>query len=452
MDVRMKAINLLAGMLIAASPLFAHTWTLQRCISYATEHSLDLQKKRLSELDAKEVLAQSKASLLPTLSASTNQGVTNRPWASSTNNVFADGAGNMTMSSSSMSTTYNGNYGLTLGYTLWNGGRRSRTIEQNELSLEKARLSTEEQLNLLKQQIVQNYVQTLYAKEAITVNEGTLAVAKAQRDRAAEMVRIGSLSKADLSQLEAQVAQDEYNVVNAQTSMARYLLNLKQLLELPSDEPFDVANITISDDKALAAIPSASDIYTAAMEIRPELREAKLSVDIAEKQIAIAKTGNLPTVNLSAGVSTTNHSGSDNKVWDQWKKNWSNSAGVTVSVPILSQRQNRTAVERAKLQRQTAELEVQNQQKLLRNTIDGYYLDATSAQAQLRSALVNVVSMQTSFDLLSEQFNLGLKNLVELMDGKNNLLRAQQTKLQAKYTAILNQQLLKYYAGEEFDM
>ncbi len=430
----------------------ADTWTLQQCIDYATEHNIDLQKNRISEQDAQSTLAQDKAALFPSLSASMSQNINNRPWSSSNNNVITDGAGNMTVSSSTSSTSYNGNYGLNLGYTLWNGGKRTKTIEQQKMYVEKAQLTTQETLNKLKQQIVLLYVEILYAREAIEVNKNTLKVAQAQRDRAAQMVKVGSLSKADLSQLEAQVAQGEYDVTTAEVAVSRYKLDLKQLLELDSDVDFDVATTTITDEQALQAVPNADEIYQAALISRPEIRGSQLSVDIADKQIAIAKAGKLPSVSLSAGIGTSNMSGTGTSVFKQWKNSWSNSAGLNVQVPIFSQRQNRTAVERAELQKQTAQLEVEGQQRQLRNTIDGYWLDATSSQAQFRSASANVQYMQTSFDLLSEQFNVGLKNLVELMDGKNNLLKAQQTALQAKYTSVYDQQLLKYYGGEEFKL
>ena len=433
-------------------PLMADTWTLQRCIDWATEHNIDVQKDLLSEQDVQSQLAQAKAALLPTLTASTSQNVTNRPWTQSTTNIVSDGSGNMTAASTSSSTTYNGNYGLNLGYTLWNGGRRTKTIDQQKMTLEKSQLTTEQLKNTIKEKIMTLYVEILYCREAVKVNKQTLEVSKAQRDRGQRMVEIGQLAKADLAQLEAQVAQDAYNVVNAQTTLDRYKLQLRQLLELSPSEDFDVAAVDVSDDEALGIIPNADEVYQAALLQRPEIRASKLSVDIAGKQIDIAKAGRLPSVSLSAGIGTSNMSGSSNTVVKQWKNNWSNSAGLSVSVPIFSQRQHRTSIERAIIQKQTAELEVLNQQKQLRNTIDGYWLDAANAQAQFRYAKINEESMQTSFDLVSEQFNVGLKNLVELMNGKNNLLKAQQTKLQMKYTTVLDQQLLKFYEGQELKL
>ena len=443
---------LCAGLMAVSLSANADTWTLQQCMDYANEHSIDLKKNRVSELDAEATLAMNKAALFPSLTASVGQSVSYRPWSSASNRVITDGSGSMTTVSTSSATQYTGSYGLNLNYTLWNGGRRTKTIEQQKMNVEKAELTTEQQLNTIKQQIVQLYVQILYSREAIIVNKKTLETSIKQRDRAAEMVKVGSLSKADLAQLEAQVAEGEYNVTTAEVAVDRYKLNLKQLLELPAGDDFDVAETSITDEMALQMVPNADEIYQAAVANRPEIRGAKVSVDIADKQIQIAKTQNLPSVSLSAAAGTSNMSGTQVNLGTQWKNSTNTSAGLNVQIPIFSQRQNRTAVERAELQKQTAQLEVENQQKKLRSSIDGYWLDATSSQAQFRSAAVNVDYMQASYDLLSEQFNVGLKNIVELMSGKDKLLKAQQTALQAKYTSVYNQQLLKYYGGEEFKL
>lgn len=446
-----KSICFLA--LVTASLFtWGQTWDLKQCIEHAMEHNISLQKSRISVKEAQTDLLTAKAQMFPSLTFSTNQNITNRPWSESSMNVVSDGTGNMTASSSQSETNYNGNYGLNASWLVWNGGQRKMNIEQAEISIEQAELETENSANTIQEQIVQNYVQILYAKESVKINESTLNVSRAQRDRAAELVKIGHLSKTDLAQLEAQVANDEYNLVNAQTQVERYKMNLKQLLELTGTTDFDVATIEVTDQQALNLLPSVQDVYAAALTTRPEIKSSQLSMDAADVDIALAKAGRMPSISLNAGIGTSNYSGSDNSLTQQWKQNWNNSIGVSVSVPILSNRRNRSAVEKAKLQRQTSELNLQDQQKVLYNNIEGYWLDAITAQQQFRSATTNVESMQSSFELVSEQFNLGLKNLVELMDGKNNLQSALQSKLQSKYTFILKEQLLKFYAGEEINL
>ena len=125
---------------------------------------------------------------------------------------------------------------------------------------------------------------------------------------------------------------------------------------------------------------------------------------------------------------------------------------LTVSVPLFDNLQTRTNIRKAKYALQSSELALQEQQKQLYSTVENHWLNATTSQQQYIYALANVKSMQESYDLVSEQFNLGLKNIVELTTGKNNLLQAQQQLLQTKYTTLLNLALLNFYAGENIEL
>lgn len=119
--------------------------------------------------------------------------------------------------------------------------------------------------------------------------------------------------------------------------------------------------------------------------------------------------------------------------------------GFSVSIPLFDNRQTKTAVNKACIQQQQILLDMKNEQTQLYSTIENYWLQANTNQSQYQAAKVSRESAQESYNLLSEQFRLGLKNIVELRTGKDNLLRAQQNELQAKYLAILNLDMLKFY-------
>lgn len=444
----MKRKKIILLSLACSCGLFAEaqTWNLRECIDYALEHNISLQQSKIQQKQSEVDVLSSKAQLFPSLSFSSSQNVSNSPWVESFS--YTDGTGSM----KSNSTSYNGSYGLNANWTVWNGGRRKMNIEASEISLEQAELQTEQSANSIQEQILQYYVQILYAKEAVKVNEQVLETAIAQRNRAKERVEVGDLSKADLAQFEAQVAQNEYSVTSSKTAVERYKMQLKQLLELTGSTEFDIATIEVDDERALEALPILARVYENALENRPEIKNSQLNIDAASLNIDIAKAGKLPTLSMNASVGTNSNSANTAAWSKQLKNNWNNMIGLSVSVPILSQRQNRSAVEKAKYQYQVSQLNLQDQQKSLYNTIESYWLDATNAQAEFKSACASVESNQASYELLNEQFNIGLKNIAELLEGKNNLLQAAQNKLQSKYTAIMDQQLLKFYAGEPINL
>lgn len=423
-------------------------WTLKDCIDYAMQNNITLQQSRLQKQSATEDRKQSQAALFPSLSASTNQSVGYRPWLSSGMTTVTNGTVNTKVNK----TYYNGTYGINASWTVWNGNQNRNQVKLNEVSEEQADLNIAETANSIQEKIAQLYVQILYLDEAIKVSKERLETSKKNEARGKEIVEVGRMSKADLAQLTAQRATDEYNVVEAESNLANYILQLKQLLEITSEDPFDIEIPTYSDEQALADIPSLGSVYEHALAYRPEIRNSELSLKSSDLQMKIAKAGHLPTISMTSGVSTNTGSMSSNEWGKQMKTNLDATLGASVSIPIFDNRKTKTAINKAKIQHEQALLDIQDKQKQLYSTIEGYWLDANTNQQKFKAALSTVASEQASFDLLTEQFNVGLKNIVELLTGKDKLLNAQQNRLQSKYMTILDQQLLRFYKGEDMNL
>lgn len=439
--------------LSAALPLYAQEnsngkeWTLQECINYALEKNIQLQQNKISLQESEIDIKDARASLFPSLSFSTGHNVVNRPYQEQSNTVSGT-----EIISSDEKTTYNGNYSLNAQWTLWNGGQRLNNLKQQKTNRDIARLTVSETENTLQEQITQLFIQILYADESTQINRSTLEVSKATYKRGQELFAEGSLSKADLAQLEAQVSDDQYQLVTAESTWRNYKLQLKQLLELDGSEEFNLVLPELNDENILKMLPSQTDVYQAAMAIRPEIQSSRLSIENAKLGISAAKAGYYPTISLSASSSSTTNSASTNNWAQQMKYGWNNMIGISLSIPIFDNRQNKSNVQKARLQYNTSQLDLINKQKELYSTIEGLWLDALNAQQQYVAAETKVKSSQTSFDIVNEQFNLGMKNTVELLKEKNNLLSAKQQLVQAKYMAILNRTLLNFYAGNNIEL
>lgn len=426
----------------SADETVSGTWSLQQCIDYAMDHSLQLRQKQVT-VDRNEVQVEArKGALFPSLSFATNQSASWRPWSEAYYNL-SDG----NLNSTSSEVNYNGSYGLSANWTVWDGGRNRKQLKKSRLAKEQSEVDIESTRLSLQEQIVQIYVQILYQTEAVRVNREILANTRIQADRAKAMYEVGNMSRADYAQMEAQVSQEEYNVTNAETQLASFKLQLKQLLEIVDSPDFDVAVPEINPDNVLAILPTPADVYDMALNTRPELRYYRLGIESAEMDIDIAKRGYYPTLGMSAGINTSNMSGLDKSFGTQLKTNLNNNIGLSISIPIFDQKQNKTNVATARLARESAQIELELEEKQLRSDIETYWLNAVNAQQQFRNATTSVESMRSSYDLVSEQFAVGLKDIVDLQTGKNNLIQAEQQMLQAKYTAVLNRALLLFYQG-----
>ena len=422
-------------------------WSLQDCIDYALEKNIQLQQNKLSLEEADVDVKTAKASLFPSLSFSTGHNLVNRPYQETSATVSGT-----EIITSDNNNTYNGSYSLSAQWTLWNGGQRLNNIKQQKTNKEIAGLSVAETENMLQEEITKLFVQILYANESVEINKNTLEVSEATYKRAVELFNEGSLSKSDVAQLEAQASNDKYQLVTAESTLRNYKLQLKQLLELDGTTEMVLDMPELKDEDVMAVLPNQIDVYNTALTSRPEIQSSKLSIDNAKLGIKTAKAGYLPTISLSASTSSMTNNASTNNWAEQMKYGWNNMIGVNLSIPIFNNRQTKSAVQKAQITYSSSQLDLINKQKELYSTIETLWLDALNAQQQYEAANSKLQSCQTSFDIVNEQFNLGIKNTVELLTEKNNLLSAQQQRVQAKYMAILDRALLDFYAGNDIKL
>ena len=339
-------------------------------------------------------------------------------------------------------------YSLLCRQTVWNGGQNTNQLKLNKLKEQDSELTVLESSNSVQEAIAKLYVQILYQKEAIEVNRQSLETSKKNEERGQQMVEVGQMSKADLAQLTAQRASSEYNVVEAETQLSNYKLQLKKILQLTGVMEFDIASPSSTDTQALEEVPSLQKVYETALLQRPEIQSAMLGIETSKLQLKIAKAGWLPTVSMTGSAGTSTFSSSSSSWGKQMKTNFGTSAGVGISIPLFDGRKTKTNVQKALIAQEQARLTLKNEEADLFETIEQYWLNAINNQEKFRSSSASVESEQESYNLLQEQFNLGMKNIVELLAGKDKLLQAQQNKLQSKYMTIVNLQLLKFYEGE----
>ena len=421
---------LLSGLRNATAQEASKTWTLQECLDYAYQNNIQVRQSRNNQLSGIEDTKQAKAALFPSLVASTTQSYTNYPSSEVTDN-----------------NSYTGTYGITAGMTIFEGGKLRTEVKRQKVQNQMDALSVEESVNDIRIAIVQAYMQCLYAADAVRINRSTAEASKAQRDRAEEMLRTGSISRVDFAQLQSQYSSDEYQIVVAGSTLDNYKLQLKQLLELDIMEEMNPAVPGVKEENVLKALPPKNEVYETALKVMPQIRRGELGIEAAKLEEKSARAGFFPSISLSASVGTGHMSNNDfesgSQIWNRFNEN----VGLTLNIPIFSNRKNRTAVNKAKITLNDSYLEWTSLQKELLRNVESAYLDAVSAQAQYLSAREKEKYARESYELTSEQFRVGVKNTVELITAQNEYSAAQQQVLQAKYLTLLSIELLNIYQG-----
>ena len=422
--------QLLSGLRNATAQEASKTWTLQECLDYAYQNNIQVRQSRNNQLSGIEDTKQAKAALFPSLVASTTQSYTNYPSSEVTDN-----------------NSYTGTYGITAGMTIFEGGKLRTEVKRQKVQNQMDALSVEESVNDIRIAIVQAYMQCLYAADAVRINRSTAEASKAQRDRAEEMLRTGSISRVDFAQLQSQYSSDEYQIVVAGSTLDNYKLQLKQLLELDIMEEMNPAVPGVKEENVLKALPPKNEVYETALKVMPQIRRGELGIEAAKLEEKSARAGFFPSISLSASVGTGHMSNNDfesgSQIWNRFNEN----VGLTLNIPIFSNRKNRTAVNKAKIALNDSYLEWTSLQKELLRNVESAYLDAVSAQAQYLSAREKEKYARESYELTSEQFRVGVKNTVELITAQNEYSAAQQQVLQAKYLTLLSIELLNIYQG-----
>ena len=420
------------------------TWTLQECIDWAKQQNITVQRNKVNVRTSQVALQDAKANRLPTVNFSTSQYVSNRPFQESYRGVIGT-----EVVSFSNKNSYSGNYSVDASMNLYNGGQTKNNIRLAEINSQIAELQVLASELGIEEQITQLYIQILYSQDAVKHDDELIALAEAQLEQARARKQAGLLNKADVSQFESQLAQDKYQKVADETTLDGFRLQLKQLMELDGDENLLLADPQLSAN-VLADLPDKQTVFQNAVASRPELKAHQLAMDKTYIDEEIAKAGKRPVINASAGISTTNSSGNGN-MFTQLKNQWSNGIGVSMIIPIWDHGKTKNAVARARLERENTYLDMVETQKNLWKTIENYWLQARNSQQRYIAAQEKVDYCRQSYDLTSEQFRLGLKNIVELTQDKTNLSTAIQQMLRAKYEALLNMALLKYYNGESIN-
>lgn len=413
-------------------------WTLRNCIDYALQNNIQIKLSQVSAKVSEASYEQSKAARFPSLNAGIGESYTHQKLLQGNNN--------------SKESSFTGNYNLSSDVILYNGSKITNNIAQQELNVKSATLGVAINQDNTELAVTTAYLMVLYDRESVKNAENTLSASEATVNQAKIKYDAGYIAESNLAQIQAQYSSDSYSLVTAQNNLSQQILNLKQLLELNINQELNLYFPELSDSAVLKPIPDKYTVYNKALTFMPEIENGKVSVNMAEYEIKIAQAGLYPSLSLGASTSTGYNNAVANGYATQLGDNFYQNVGLSLSIPIFNSKQVKTSISKAKLGLETAQLNYEGTQKNLQSTIESAYLNAVSAQSRFRAAVEQLNSTNKSYMLVEDQFNLGMKNTVDLLSEKVKNLAAQQEYIQAKYSAILYYKLLDFYQQKKIDL
>jgi len=410
-------------------------WDLQRCLDYAKTNNIQLNTLRLSQEISRETLLQAKAAVYPSLSGGMTQTY-----------VHSNGA-NAEIAGTGSSNSFTSGYSLGSSWTVFNGGYWRDNVKLQRLGVTSAGLNTDETLNDLSLQITQDFLGILLADETITYAADLLNTSKTQLQQGQDQFRAGSVARAALTELEAQTASDEYNLVAAQNAYRQDVLALKQLLQLPTGYAMEIQR---PDTAALMAVAPAVALDSAvndAMVTRPEIRNGEVFIQQSLLDLQMARAQRYPVAAIGTTVATGYGNNESIAYGTQATDNLYERVGLSVSIPIFNNRLYRAQVTISKFRLAQARLALTGTKTTLSQQVEQAYIGVLNSRAQYTAAKSQLRASQESYRVASEQFKAGAANYVDLLQQKTLYVQALQGYIQAKYSAVFDELMYNFYHG-----
>jgi outer membrane protein len=447
-------------------------WTLEECVRYALENNITIKQ---SELDVKNADIDKKAALgnyLPSVN-----GNASHSWNIGLNQDVTTGIlRNQTTQYSSV--------GLSAGVDIYKG-------LQNQNAYRKAKLSiVASQYQLLKMQedislnVASAFLQILSNKEDLKVKKEQLIIDEKRFARSEEMVNAGTIPRGDLFDLKATVATDKQNIAVSENNLLISKLSLAQLLQLKEFADFDVVDDTNVADENNILAQTPIEIYNKAKETRTELKLAQANLEIAEKNVAIAKGAYQPTLSAFYNFNTrasysdvirgttpnianptsqigyvqgTNQPvlqdnytpvlGKADPIFDQFNDNKGQSFGFQLSVPIFNGFSVRNNVERNKVSLEKSKIDLEQKSLDLQRNVYTAFTDARGALNTYESSTVTLEARQQAYNYAKEKYDVGLMNSFDFTQAQTLLTNAQSDVIRTKYDYMFKIKILEFYFG-----
>ncbi|MFN8240331.1 MAG: TolC family protein [Bacteroidales bacterium] len=432
----MRKVVLLTGLLLLeicpVSSQKVNEWTLADCIEYAYKKNITIRKDELVIRNRELNAVQARAERYPSVGATINQ---NFYWSKDAGGGFGFSGSNTT------------NYSLSSSLTLFGASRITNSIKRANLDVQSGVLSLETARESVSLEILNAYLQVLFAEEQVDNSVRQLESIKAQVKLAEQRLSLKEISRADFAQINSQLSSEKLTLANSLSQLAIEKINLMQIMELPVTDSFKIAHPVLPALLNQERVPDANKIYETALSIKPQVKSASLNKEIAELSEKIARSAFYPVLAANAGIGTYYSGNVSGTYFGQTVDGLNPWAGFSLSIPVYQKKQVKTSVALAKIGIEEAGLSETNTRNELRKKIEQACQDVLSAQVEYEASLESYNAYLASSSLSDEKFRQGMINPVEYLVSRTNLITSESQLLQSKYKLIFIYKILDFYSG-----
>lgn len=415
-------------------------WSLEECIRYAWDNNLQIQQQELAVEQSENNLQQAKMNYIPSLNASLSHSMN---WGRSVNLQTLEIIENKLTQSTSANAR--------AGINLFEGFAKGNEVKSRTLLKEISTVEVSKIKNDISVEIARLYLQILLSKEIVKTADQSILSVEQQVDRTKKMVDAGSLAYSSFLEIEAQLAAERVQVVNAKNQLKSVLLSLVQLLDLENSNDFDIQDVNVDFMIQDFNGESIDNLYELSQSL-PQIKSAELNLKNSDIQLSLAKGRAFPILSFSAGYGTYYSDSRDQPFMDQFNENRNPSMGFGISIPIFNNSQTKTNIKNAKLGVRSSQIEVKSKRQMLYKEIQQANNDAFAYYERYLASERNVTAMQESFRYVQQKFDVGALNATDYSVAKANLFKAQSEYFQSKYQYVFQLKILDFYKGKPISL
>jgi outer membrane protein len=416
-------------------------WSLAECIDHALQENTSVKQGQLSNNVTALTLEQSKAVLIPSLSASGSQGFNFGRTVDPHTNAYVS-QDNITNS-----------FSVSSSYNLFTGFQTINTIKMNQLNLKAGTLDLEKTKKDVTLNVTLAYLQVLYAYEQVEQAKSQVESTQSQVDKTQILVNAGTLPIGNLYTVQSQLATDNYSLVTAENQLSISKVNLEQLMELPVLPVFDVVRPDLSNLIVESENKTGTDsIFSKALRVQPDIASAALKVSSAETNLKISKAALYPRLSLSTGINSAYSNKGTALFEQQLKDNLSESVRLNLSVPIFTQKQTSTNIKKSQISINSIQLAALDTRNQLRKNIEQAYNDMVAAQHNFEAVQNQLKMTETSYNDSKRKYDLGMITATDFLIAKNNYSTALSNLIHAKYNYLFTTKILDFYQGNQIKL
>lgn len=434
MDI-IKTCILLSIILFVPDTHAQKTWSLQECIDYAIKNNIQIKHQHNSIKIAMQEFRTVQKSRLPVISGNIRQD-------------FSFGRGLSADNTYASTDVRTSTFSLSAEFPIFTGFRISNTVKQKKHLYDASLMDLQKEEDALRIGIIRAYQDVLLKQEQIRISQKQFETDSIQTERIKILVQKGKSSKIELARQRSAKSQSSAKYIQDKNAHKLSLLNLSQMLELPSPE---ILNLNAEDiNIADVQISDPDEIFRTAVAYNPEIRSAEIRLKAYEDQIKISRSAFYPTLSFAGGIGSNYYNITNlynNPFASQFRNNLCEYLTLNLSIPIFDRQETRANVRKSIIQRDDQILNVEENKKNLYKAVQQAYYAATDAKNRYVAYKESMLTSEESLTLVIAKYENGLADITEYNEELRAHSEAKSKMIQSKYEFIFAKEILNYYKG-----